>query len=266
MKPLNYVPNRRLCFGVLFSGLFLAACSSTPELDSSLAEAKDDLKALQDNSQLADLAPVAIDDAEQALRKAEKASGDKDHKNHLTYLATQKVKIAEAKAQARYEEKQLDSLAEQREQVQRNAQVRETDAAKQRVSELEAELSDLQQRQSDRGTVFVLNDALFEIGKSELKPGAKSNFDRLAKFMNDRPDQKIVVEGHTDSTGAEEYNLTLSQQRADSVKNYLSGAGVSADRISAVGKGEAYPVATNDTVGGRQQNRRVEVIVENPPQ
>lgn len=265
MKILKRISERPIYLGVLFSGVFLVACQSTPKLDSSLAQAREDLQTLQKDPQLADLAPVAIDDAEEALRKAEKASGDKDYKNHLTYLATQKVEIAEVKAQTRFEEKRLDSLAKQREQAQSNAQIREANTAKQRVSQLEAELSDLQQKQSERGTVFVLNDALFATGKADLKPGAKNNFDRLAGFMNDRPDQKVIVEGHTDSTGADDFNLTLSQQRADAVKNYLVTAGVPAERISAVGKGESYPVASNDTSSGRQQNRRVEVIVENLP-
>ena len=84
--------------------------------------------------------------------------------------------------------------------------------------------------------------------------------DRLASYMTANPQTKIVVEGHTDSVGTDEYNDALSQRRADAVAHALIARGVSADDVRAIGRGKNYPVATNDTAAGRQQNRRVEIV------
>jgi outer membrane protein OmpA-like peptidoglycan-associated protein len=83
---------------------------------------------------------------------------------------------------------------------------------------------------------------------------------RLAQFLSNHPDIKARIEGHTDSTGSDDYNQALSQRRADAVANALEGRGVSASQIQPVGRGKSAPVAGNDTSAGRQQNRRVEVI------
>jgi len=101
---------------------------------------------------------------------------------------------------------------------------------------------------------------LFDTGQATLKPGAGLSLDRLATFMKSRPQTKIVIEGHTDSVGSDAYNDVLSQRRADAVANALLSRGVPGEDIRAIGRGKGYPVATNDTQAGRQQNRRVEII------
>jgi len=102
---------------------------------------------------------------------------------------------------------------------------------------------------------------LFDVDKSDLRPQAKTNIESLAKILNKYPDTNILVEGDTDNSGSDEYNLKLSERRAQAVASYLMGLGVPGSRISDVGLGESNPIASNDSDYGRQQNRRVEVAI-----
>jgi outer membrane protein OmpA-like peptidoglycan-associated protein len=102
---------------------------------------------------------------------------------------------------------------------------------------------------------------LFDVDKATLKPEAQANLTKMATILNKYPDTNVLIEGHTDATGSDEYNLRLSQSRSQSVSNYLAGLGVDPSRFSTMGYGESQPVATNDTPEGRQQNRRVELAV-----
>jgi outer membrane protein OmpA-like peptidoglycan-associated protein len=94
-----------------------------------------------------------------------------------------------------------------------------------------------------------------------LRSQAKTNIESLAKILNKYSDTNILIEGDTDNTGSEEYNLKLSERRAQAVANHLMGQAVPGSRISTVGMGESNPIASNDTEYGRQQNRRVEVAI-----
>lgn len=246
----------------------MAACSSTkaPASDPAVAQARAALTSLQSDSTLATLAQTSLRDAEQAVVSAEKANLTND-KNpaltaHLAYLAQNKVDIARAVAGARYAEDRVKSLSNERSQVLLDSRTREADAAHQRAAELEQELADLKQQQTDRGTVFTLSDVLFSTGKADVKPGSIVNIQRLAERLNQEPERTIVIEGHTDSTGSVDLNNRLSQQRADAVKFELAKAGVAASRITSFGKGQSFPIASNNTQEGRQQNRRVEVILQ----
>jgi outer membrane protein OmpA-like peptidoglycan-associated protein len=147
-------------------------------------------------------------------------------------------------------------LQEQNEDAQRQAR-----EAAERNQQLQSQLSDLQAKQTERGLVLTLGDVLFDTAQASLKPGAGSTMDRLAKFMTDYPQRKVTIEGHTDSRGSDDYNVQLSQRRADAVRAALVMRGVDAGRIQAVGLGEAYPVASNDSPAGMQQNRRVEIVI-----
>ncbi|MEZ5845413.1 MAG: OmpA family protein [Geminicoccaceae bacterium] len=102
-------------------------------------------------------------------------------------------------------------------------------------------------------------DVVFDFDKSDIKPAAAAELDMLAQLMADNPQQSFEVQGHTDSTGATDYNQGLSERRAQSVLDYLTGKGVEAERLTAVGFGENRPLASNDTEEGRAQNRRVEI-------
>ena len=102
---------------------------------------------------------------------------------------------------------------------------------------------------------------LFDVGKASLGQETRANLNKFSEVLKNYPDTDILVEGHTDSTGSEESNLQLSKQRAQSVVNYLAGLGIDPRRFTIMGYGESQPIATNDTAGGRQANRRVEVAI-----
>jgi outer membrane protein OmpA-like peptidoglycan-associated protein len=118
------------------------------------------------------------------------------------------------------------------------------------------------QRREDSLIVMLPGDVLFDTNSSALAPGAYERLRSVAASLQRYPDTNIVVKGHTDSSGAESYNLKLSEERAENVRKYLVAEGVSAARVTAIGFGEAYPLVSNDTSSGRQQNRRVELEIK----
>jgi outer membrane protein OmpA-like peptidoglycan-associated protein len=132
------------------------------------------------------------------------------------------------------------------------------------VAELQSQVDALQARPTDRGLVLTLGDALFSSGRADLQPGANGHLGRLVAFLNRYPNRTVIIEGYTDSVGNDDYNRGLSERRAGAVRSYLVDQGVSSARLTASGKGASDPVASNDTASGRQQNRRVEVIISDP--
>jgi len=118
------------------------------------------------------------------------------------------------------------------------------------------------QRRDDSLIVVLPGDVLFDTNSSALAPGAYERLRSLAATLKRYPDTNVVVKGHTDSTGAESYNLKLSEERAESVRKYLVAEGVSPSRVTAIGFGEAYPLVSDATASGRQQNRRVEIEIK----
>ncbi|MDO8341609.1 MAG: OmpA family protein [Cellvibrio sp.] len=243
----------------LITSILLAACSSTPKAPDGAAEVRAKLTQLQSDSQLATLAPVAIKDAEAAVSRAEEPRKDTKYSQHLVYLADRKVDTAVALATARLLEDKRKDINDQATEAQLASRTQEADALRRQLAELNA-------KQTERGLVITLGDVLFETGKADLKGTATANLAKLTAFLTQHPDRSLVIEGHTDSVGSESYNQVLSQNRADSVKAFLLNQGVASNRITAFGKGESSPVASNDSSSGRQMNRRVEVIIATPGQ
>jgi outer membrane protein OmpA-like peptidoglycan-associated protein len=165
-------------------------------------------------------------------------------------------------------------IAAQQSQIQKSQA--ELDAEKQARAKAEqsaaaamASLSKIAQvKEEQRGVVITLDGAvLFVTGKSELLPIARDKLNEVAKALKDMDDSKLAsIEGFTDSRGADDMNLKLSQDRANMVMSYLVSQGVRADKLRAVGRGEANPVASNDTPEGRANNRRVEIIIQTAAQ
>jgi outer membrane protein OmpA-like peptidoglycan-associated protein len=281
------------------ASVLLAACAAAPVKPDGAAEARNKLTQLQADPNLASRAPLAMKEADSAVRVAEQPQADKELAAYRVYLADRKVEIARAQAETSLAEDQRAALSAQRERARLNARTREADAAhlaaasserqadaanlaaasserqadaanlaaassEQQATELQRQIDVLQARPTDRGLVLTLGDVLFETGRSGLKMGATGNLNRLVAFLNEYPDRTALIEGYTDSVGSEDYNQGLSERRADSVKSYLVGEGIGTTRLSASGKGERDPVASNDSAAGRQQNRRVEVIISNP--
>jgi outer membrane protein OmpA-like peptidoglycan-associated protein len=156
-----------------------------------------------------------------------------------------------ARAAAEAQAQQARQLAEQSEREK--AELRER--LRQQLNVI------LETRETARGLIVNLSDVLFDVDKAELKSGAREKLARIAGILSAHPDLKMEIEGHTDSTGSDEYNQSLSERRAASVRTYLNQQGIGQAIVATAGYGESRPVATNGTAAGRQQNRRVELIV-----
>ncbi|MBF0468764.1 MAG: OmpA family protein [Desulfamplus sp.] len=172
-------------------------------------------------------------------------------------LAEQRAREAEQKAiEAELARKRSEEMMQEAEKARLQAE-----KALAEKQQLEKELAELQAKQTDRGAVITLGNILFQVNKSELLSGGYLAIDKLARFLQKYPSRNLLIEGHTDSRGSDTYNLGLSQQRATSVFNALMERGIDSERMITKGYGELYPVAGNETESGRQQNRRVEVII-----
>jgi outer membrane protein OmpA-like peptidoglycan-associated protein len=262
----------------------LAGCATAPVSPGGAAEVRAKLTRLQATPDLASRAPVALQEAETAVRAAEVPLTPEDASlgAHRVYIADRKVEIAMAQAATGQAEDQRVKVGEERERSRLDARTREADAAHAdadatrvaaadaatlaalKANDMQHQIDALQAKATERGLVLTLGDVLFTSGRADLKVGAASNLDRLVAFLNQNPERNVEIEGHTDDIGSDDYNLGLSQRRADSVKSFLTQQGIDSKRIVAIGKGEHQPIADNESEGGRQQNRRVEVIIDNP--
>ncbi|MDT8386205.1 MAG: OmpA family protein [Thiogranum sp.] len=238
----------------------ISGCATSPT--ASLEQARSEYQQASQDPQITQHAPVPLRSAEQSLSEAERAlsqSGNEKVVEHYAYLTEQRVEIARARAQEALASQQIDELARQREQVVLEARTQET-------QQLQQELRDLRARQTDRGVEITLGNVLFEFNRAELKPGAERNLQPLVDYLRSNPQRDLLIEGHTDSVGSEQYNQELSRERAAAVQRFLTRQGISRDRLTIRGYGEQYPVASNNTDAGRQQNRRVDVVILNEGQ
>jgi outer membrane protein OmpA-like peptidoglycan-associated protein len=188
-------------------------------------------------------------EAERQRADAERQRADVDRVRAEAERARLDAEAARAAAEAQAQ--QARNIAEQSEREK--AQLRE---------QLRVQLNTiLETRETARGLVVNLSDVLFDFDSANLKPGAREKVAHVAGILKSHPDLKIEVEGHTDSVGSDGYNLRLSERRAESVRTSMVQQGVSRDVVGTAGFGESKPVATNGTAVGRQQNRRVEIVV-----
>jgi len=324
--------NRTMTKLILVSAVvLLSACVAAPKKDLALDRVRGELDELKSNPELAGYAPLAVGEAERALRNAELASGDDLYRSYLVYMADRQIQIARAMAEREQYEQMLDKLekensamlikasqleakharadaaearllvattaeeaqrareereaalqkeaesaraaqlsAEEAEQARRLAESRaseaeyarlEADLASQQVTSLTRQLENLQLRETESGVVVTLGDVLFASGQATLVEGGRSSLEEVVDLLQTEPDKKIRVEGHTDSLGDASANLLLSEQRAQAVLEALVSMGVADDRISALGMGEDFPIASNEDEDGRARNRRVDVIL-----
>ncbi|MDM8552992.1 OmpA family protein [Desulfobacterales bacterium HSG2] len=220
------------------------------------------------NQDIVSNASHTLKEARDALEKAEMAENDEEMER-LARVAEDKIKLAVVLTERKIAEKQL-AIFEKREQKKpseplehaaekegfRQREQKKPSEPREHVAEKEGF------RRSERGMVLIWGDGLFASGKAELMADAGHQIDRLADFLNRNPDRNVLIEGHTDSTGSDSSNLSLSQHRADAVRAALIKRGVQASRITAKGYGETHPIADNKTEAGRRQNRRVEIIID----
>jgi outer membrane protein OmpA-like peptidoglycan-associated protein len=239
----------------------LAGCARQP--NAVLEQARASYQAAAGDPEVTRNAPVPLHEAQQALANADEAwqEGERRETEHLAYVAQRRVEIARAIADRRRAEQQVEDLHARRPEVLLGARTAEAERARASLAALSAQLQNVRTRETDDGVVFTMSDVLFEFDRADLKPGARQDLDRIAGFLRDNPNRQVLIEGHTDARGTEQYNADLSQRRAEAVRSHLASQGVEADQITARGYGEAYPVASNQTDAGRQENRRVDIVV-----
>lgn len=297
----------------------LAGCATTPLRNAELDRAHEEVRILESQPNAAEIAGKPLQDARDALARADAAAAARrspEYVTHWAYIAHREAEVGEAvvaeararalvdQAEARrnrvlLEARERDVRAAQAQtyQAQASAAAAQADATAARMSEERArdmaaqqglqaqadaaaaaaaqadaaaareaqeaarrELRDLQAKETDRGLVITLSNVLFDTATATLKPGANLALDHLARFMQKSPGTTLLIEGHADSRGSDEYNEELSRRRAQSVADALESRAIRADRVQVVGRGKRYPVASNDTPEGRQQNRRVEIV------
>jgi outer membrane protein OmpA-like peptidoglycan-associated protein len=261
----------------------LAACASTPKGIDELDQARADVETLASDPLAQQAASQELSNARNSLQQAENALKDRDSKEviHYSFLASQQSKtgmqrVEEARAreqvaqgeaernrvllESRTREAEEQARAAQAQAQQAQAAQQEAERARQEAEEAQRKLAELQAKPTERGMVLTLGDVLFDTAASTLKPGAATVLDRVASFLNDNEGTKVMIEGHTDSRGSDQYNEQLSQRRAQAVADALAFRGIDRSRVEAVGRGEGLPVASNDTAAGQQQNRRVELV------
>ena len=200
-------------------------------------------------------------EADRAQADARHARGEADRAQTDAQRARTEADRAQFDAQLAREDAEMARRAAE---AARRAETESEAAAARRAAELQRQIEILEAEITSRGLVLTLGDVLFATASAELQTGAHVNLDKLVTFLNQYPERGVHVEGHTDNVGAIEYNRDLSQRRADSVRHFLTQQGIASRRITTAGMGMDRPVATNATVTGRQMNRRVEIIIENP--
>jgi outer membrane protein OmpA-like peptidoglycan-associated protein len=255
---------------ILLGAVLLAACAATPRNDAALEQARAAHSAAQADPEVLRHAAAELDLATRTLAEAGRAPAHETA--HLAYLAQQRARIARELAPARANERAaLEARLRDAEEGRARAEARAKELEQDRdlndrlnaqLRRLQAQVAELQARETERGLVLTLgSDLLFDVGEAKLKPGGRRALANLARFMSQHPERKIAIEGFTDASGSPEANKRLSARRAQVVRAALVREGIEPDRIEARGLGAAYPIASNESAGGRQLNRRVEILI-----
>jgi len=257
--------------------LVAAGCASTPMPNAALQDAHARVQMAEADPNVQKYAALDLEAAKKQLDIADAAA--MHHQDAAiaqpAYLASQNARLAMAHAAAKADDARVAAGQAERDQIQLAARTRDVnnanmatsaalgqrDNAAEQAARLQAEVDALKAKPTPRGLVLTLGDVLFDTGRSELNPGAARKLDQLSEFLMEHPERRVQIDGFTDSVGSDSYNQDLSQRRADSVKAALISRGVDPSRIGSQGYGKSFPVANNVDSGGRQLNRRVEVVI-----
>jgi len=290
----------RLTAIALVSAGLLGACATSPAPPpADLAQARSVVHSAELDPGVLSNAPLELKRATDALARADTLWAKREPLSEVSsaaYVADREARAAVAIAQAKRNEQSIQGAELDREQARADAKTTEARqaqsaaiaaqmqagaardqaaAAEQRAdsaqvaaadaqqqnAELQQRLSELQAKETDRGLLVTLGDVLFEFNRAEIKPSAQGSLHKLADFLQQHPERRVLIEGYTDNVGAVAYNTTLSQRRAEAVARALAGMGVGPERINSVGYGKDYPIADNSTDTNRALNRRVEVYI-----
>lgn len=307
MKPIRFYAI------TVLAAATLAACSSVPRDNPQLIQARGEYQSARSNTQTQTLAAAELKQAGDALAQAEAAYSRRDDVatvDQLSYLARQRVALANEAGKRKGAEATVAEAAAERDKMRLAARTREADAATQsaavatrdaamsqrqaaasqqqaataqqqaaasqqmaaasqqqagdaeaRSAALERQLRELNAKKTERGMVITIGDVLFDSGQAQLKSGGMQSMQRLSGFLKEYPQRKAMIEGYTDSVGSDGMNQALSARRAEAVMGALLGMGVNRAQLASQGYGETHPVAGNDNAGGRQLNRRVEIVL-----
>ena len=268
--------NAKLLAGMGVS-LALCACVTTPKPNAALESARSTVQSAEADPNVNKYAALDLEAAKKQLAVAETAA--LHHKDadidQPAYLAAQTARLAQAHAAAKADDARVAAGQAERDKIILAARSREVNNAQtatanaqasaaqatEQTARVQAELDALKAKPTPRGLVLTLGDVLFDTGRAELNPGAARKLDQLAQFLNEHPERRVEIDGFTDSVGSDSYNQDLSSRRADAVKSALLSRGIDASRIATRGYGKTFPVASNTESGGRQLNRRVEVVI-----
>lgn len=275
-----------------FVSFAISGCATMQEPTNETIALQNQYMMAEQQSYVEKYAPLEFEDAKKMIektKKMEKSGKSEELIEHQRYLAQKKLDTAielakEKRAQERVDNaalnrkdvllaaksKELNEAQDEAQRMSKRAKLaeREAEEARERAKEMSAKakkmaatLTDISATDTERGLVITMGSILFELNESELKSSSKNTVAKIADFLNQYPERDVLVEGFTDSTGSSDYNQTLSDKRAKAVTALLAGNGIDQNRLNAVGYGESYPAATNDTSLGRQKNRRVEIVV-----
>jgi outer membrane protein OmpA-like peptidoglycan-associated protein len=247
-----------------------AGCASTPTTNPALENARTAVRSTEADPNVGKYAALDLQAAKTELQEAE-AAAMKHNEAAIAqpaYLAAQTARLAQIKASAKADDARVATGQTERDRIQLSARTAEVDSAKlardqatQKASALQSEVDALNAKPTDRGLVLTLGDVLFDTGKADLNPGASRNLDKLVQFLTEHGDRRVEIDGYTDSVGTDSFNVDLSQRRADTVKAVLVSRGIDSSRIVSRGYGKDFQVASNSEAGGRQLNRRVEIVI-----
>jgi outer membrane protein OmpA-like peptidoglycan-associated protein len=264
--------NHKIVFAALLATSLAACAVAVPK---ELADARA-AYGRASHGPAATLAPTDLHKAKSALDQAELAFGENPSDQatrDLAYVAQRKSQLAEVMASRATESNLKDKAEQDLQKAQAGALTqaradlatseKNTNEANQRTKAMEERLSQLADVKEDqRGTVVTLSGSvLFASNKSTLLPAAETRLNEVGEALMTSKERNVTVEGHTDSRGTDDANISLSQRRAEAVRSYLVSRGYEADRIQARGMGKAQPIASNDSAEGRANNRRVEIVL-----
>lgn len=264
-------------FIVMGALLATFGCSQKAIEYSSLKSAEAAYLNLKKDERVVNEAPMELFKAGK-IYEMTKSVKTQEEANHLSYMLKNQIDVAKEVASTKVLEAKIANLKENKSQAlldekENQLLIMQKEAEKAKLAaealRLEAALSrdkllalqELNAQQTNRGLVLTLGDVLFETGKSNLLAGSMRAIEKLVEFLADNPGRLVLIEGHTDNVGSTISNLDLSLRRSGSVAEALSSKGIATERLFVKGYGEAYPVASNDDSGGRQRNRRVEIVI-----
>jgi outer membrane protein OmpA-like peptidoglycan-associated protein len=278
--------------------LVMAGCASTPMPNEALESARSVVQAAQADPNAAKYGAADLQTAKSELAVADAAFMRRDEPSiaQPAYMAAQNARLAQLRGAAKADDARVAAGQAERDSIVLAARTNQVDSANRAANaanrakddanrakddanratddariardqatadaaRLQTEVDALKAKPTDRGLVLTLGDVLFETGSATLSSGAGRNLDRLVQFLTDHPERLVQIDGFTDSVGTDSYNQDLSQHRADAVRYQLVSRGISSTRIATQGYGKSFPVASNSESGGRQLNRRVEVVI-----